>query len=142
MRYTDPLVLITAGALAFAVSTSARSQEPSRLARPQLPADYALVDQEIQAVWKQFCAGLRSGSASAALQLVSESSRERYRGVLESLGAKITALPDNWSQPQMLSLLGGNIAEYLTKETVDGKEFVHIVVFGKSANGAWMIEQF
>jgi hypothetical protein len=142
MRHTKPLLLIAAVALTQVISTSAGSQETSRLPRPPLPAGYELVDQEIQAVWKQFCAGLRSGNVPGVLQHVSESSRERYRQTLESLGAKITLLPDSWSQPQLLSLLGDNLAEYLIKQTADGKEFVHIVVFSKSAEGSWVIEQF
>jgi hypothetical protein len=133
------LVLAIAVAQLVALSGEAQPAVPDR--SEALPRDYELADQQIQAVWKQFCANLRSGNWAGAVQHVTPSSQELYRETFKALGDGIRRLPDGWTKPELLRLSADELAEYLVTETIDGESQIHFVVFVRSSEGVWLIEQ-
>ena len=135
------IALVLAIAVAQVVAQSGKAQLAVSDRSDAAPQGYELVDQEIQAVWKQFCANLRSGNGAGALQHMTSGSQELYRETFKALGDGIRRLPDGWTKPELLRLSADELAEYLVTETIDGESRIHFVVFVKSSEGVWLIEQ-
>ena len=129
------LLLVLIAQLACFAHASAQDRSES------LPAETAVIDSQIQAVWDQFVDRLKAGDAKGASQLLSPDARSKYEPVFRDLGNDLRNLPGGWSKPVLVSVYLP-FAEYFVSQTFNGEERGHLVSFVRHPKGQWFIEEF
>jgi sugar lactone lactonase YvrE len=100
--------------------------------------DTAAVDTLLTSRWAALRAALAAGDVEAAVSVVADGAKDKYRRAFNDLGPDLPAVA---AQLRDLVFVGndGVLAEYATTLDRDGGTFVHLVYFMRDHDGVWKI---
>ena len=98
----------------------------------------AAADAFFRALWTAFRDGLSRADVGAALGLVVEGQRDRYRTALQALAPDLATIAGGLSDMTVLSF-GEHLVEGVVTRIRDGVTHLHFVYFMRDDDGIWKI---
>ncbi len=100
--------------------------------------DLRAADAQFQAKWATLRNALARGDVEAAVTVVVDGQKDKYRGAFQRLGPDLPAVGGTLRDIRLVSF-DGVIAAYATTQDRDGGTFVHFLYFMQDLDGVWKI---
>lgn len=101
--------------------------------------DTAIVDRDLLALWGGVKSALMSGEREAALQFLSQDSRQRYATAFTDLLPRLPQVLGSLSEPTR-AFVAGDYAEYAVNRTSDGQNKLFLLGFVTNEFGQWQLD--
>ncbi|HKB25494.1 MAG TPA: hypothetical protein VKG64_10610 [Methylomirabilota bacterium] len=100
--------------------------------------DLQATDAQLQAKWATLRNALARGDVEAAVTVVVDGQKDKYRGAFQRLGPDLPTVASTLRDIRLVSF-DGVIAAYATTQDRDGGTFVHFLYFMQDLDGVWKI---